>query len=103
MATEDSIISAVTFQNILETDTLYKSADVDALLEREREAAITREEALKDLIQQNDDCFDDICTALNDVVGLEDLPSDTSTMIDVLNRVNLLTKCLKKVREGVMD
>lgn len=103
MATEDSIISAVTFQNILETDTLYKSADVDALLEREREAAITREEALKDLIQQNDDCFDDICTALNDVVGLEDLQSDTSTMIDVLNRVNLLTKCLKKVREGVMD
>lgn len=103
MATEDSIISAVTFRSILETDTLYKSADVDALLTREREAAITRENALKDLIQQNDDCFDDICTALNDVVDLEDLPSDTSTMLDVLNRVNLLTKCLKKVREGVMD
>ena len=103
MATEDSIISAVKYQNIHEDQELYLAGDVDALLERERTAAIEREDALKDLIQQNDDCFDDMCTALNDVVDLTDLSRDTSTLRDVLDRVNTLTRSLQRLREGIMD
>ena len=103
MATEDSIISAVKYQDILEDQELYLAGDVDALLARERAAAIEREEALKDLIHQNDDCFDDMCTALNDVVDLTDLSRDTSTLRDLIDRTNVLTKSLQRLREGIMD
>ena len=103
MATEDRIISSVKYQYIHEDQNLYLAEDIDALLERERAAAIEREEALKDLIQQNDDCFDDMCTALNDVVDLEELPRDTSTLRDLIDRANALTKSLQRLREGIMD
>lgn len=103
MATEDSIISSVKYQNIHEDQELYLAGDVDALLERERAAAIEREDSLKDLIQQNDDCFDDMCTALNDVVDLNTLSRDTSTLRDVIDRVNTLTASLQRLREGIMD
>ena len=103
MATEDRIISSVKFQYIHEDQNLYLAEDIDALLERERATAIEREEALKDLIQQNDDCFDDMCTALNDVVDLTDLARDTSTLRDLIDRANVLTKSLQRLREGIMD
>ena len=103
MAAEDQVVSALTMREIGEFQTLYTSAGVDALLTQERNAAIERENEIKSLIEQNDDCFDDMCTALNDLAELADLQLETVSVREVAQRLNVVTAALKRLREGILD
>ena len=103
MAAEDQVVSALTMREINEEQTLYTSAGVDALLAQERNAAIERENEIKSLIEQNDDCFDDMCTALNDLAEWADLPLETVSVREVAQRLNVVTAALKRLREGILD
>ena len=102
MATEDPIVSAVAMRDIPETTPLYSASDIDTLLAKERELTVERENAIKTLIEENDDCFDDMCTALNPIAALDDVP-EVFTVRDLRERVNILTSCLKQLREGILD
>jgi len=96
-------IQSIQMKELLEEQYIYTAEAIDSLLQREREAAIERENALSEKISENDDCFDDMVTALNDLVDLEDIEDSEFTIRDVKNRVNLLTHALQTLREGIMD
>lgn len=103
MTANDQVVSALTMREIGEDKTLYTSAGVDALLTKERDAAIERENEIKELIEQNDDCFDDMCTALNDLADKAELPVESVTIREVASRCNLLLVALQRLREGILD
>jgi methylaspartate ammonia-lyase len=103
MAADNEVVSALTIREIGEDKTLYTSAGVDALLTQERNAAIERENVIKELIEQNDDCFDDMCTALNDLADEEELPEEDVTIREIADRCNLMLRALQRLREGILD
>lgn len=100
------VIASVKWGEMKESSNLYTSEAVDALLSNEREKTIQRENEIKDLIHDNDDVFDDMISALDPVVDLPDFNASaigTFTMIDLANRVNVITNVLKTLRQGLLD
>ena len=98
----NDLIEAVTMSQIKESSKFYTSPSVDALLERERQAAIARENAIKDLISEQDDTFDDMSQSLSAVVNLDDLVKQIYTTNDLYERVNILTRCLKQLYNALL-
>lgn len=100
MASE--LITERTMTQIKESETLYTARSVDALLQREREAAIERENSIKALIKDTDDTFDNMCQAIGPIAELGDLPANVYTTNDLYDRVNTLTNAIKSLYEALL-
>lgn len=102
----DNVIEAVKWGDINEQSEVYLKEAIDALIDREREAAIGREKEIKDLIGENDAVFDDMTTALDPVVELTDFDISAEgayTVNDIANRMNILVHVLQRLRQGLLD
>lgn len=98
----ESVITEVTMSTIKESQTLYTARSVDALLKREKEKTIEREEAIRALIKEQDDTFDDMCQALADVKPLEEIVDAVYTVDQLQARINVLTRCLKSLYTALL-
>ena len=93
----------VTISKIKESQTVYPARSVDALLTRERNLAVERENAIKGLIEDTDNTFDDLCQSLSDIASAPDLsPATDYTMNELYARVNLLTSSLKQAYTALL-
>lgn len=102
LAMAESVITEVTMSTIKESQTLYTARSIDALLKREKDAAVERENAIKALIKEQDDTFDDMCQALADVNPLEEIVDKIYTVDQLQERVNVLTRCLKSLYTALL-
>ena len=100
MASE--LITECTMTTLKESEKLYPARSVDALLQREREAAIERENNIKALIKDTDDTFDNMCQAIGLIAELGDLPPNVYTTNELYARVNTLTSALKSLYEALL-
>lgn len=100
------VITSVKWGEMKESTNLYTSESVDALIAKERETTIQRENEIKELIHDNDDIFDDMVSALDPVAELPDFVTGGEgeyTVNELATRINLLTDVLKTLRQGLLD